>query len=206
MTKKNKQTGRGGNFDLVYDYISGKHHFYPSFKILYNSPKIIEEKEEIKIKKCLFDFLIEIGSMELEKNDEIFNDLIRNVNSTKVKNLFEKKCKMVQSENNISLGNYISPDKKMDKHLFYKINLANKFILELEHCNLPRVNDYDEKEKKLNYFQDEKLNEIIDQFYLNPKNVSTFVVRQIEFGGDKLFERIFENLEQKLYLEIMGYS
>jgi len=206
MVKKNQIKKGNNNPEIVYDYISGKNNFYPSFKILYNSPKLIEEKEDVKIEKCLFDFLIEFAQIETKEKEGGLGSLINSVKSSNIKNFYEKRCKLISSENNTSLWNYLSGDKKMDKHLFYRIKFSENFVIELEEYKTERIDEYSAEEKMIHYFRDQNLNDIIDEFGFSPNEVSVFVVRQIEFGGDKLFEKIFDNLGQKLYMKIMGYS
>ncbi|MDD5012523.1 MAG: hypothetical protein PHQ66_02670 [Candidatus Nanoarchaeia archaeon] len=163
-------------FEIVYDYKFEERGIYPSFKILYDAPKLLMESDEKRLKKCIYDILFELTNGEYKE----------------IKKIIDTRSKKIESENDTAMGIFDNRyDRKIDKHLFYKISLDDKVTLEIEDYKPKRIDKFSKKEKKTYYFEDSKLNEVIDKFRFNPNNISVFVARQIEFGGDRLFEEIY---------------
>jgi len=204
----------GAGFDAVYDYRREQNCIHPSFKILYDSCELRDENSYKQIETCAFDFLTILGNLELkednkeldhiEKEDEELDYIIEKVqvkDGEGVKKIMKKICTLIQSENNISLGPHIANDMKMDRHLFYKTNLAPKFKLEIEKYNLTGLSrQFKDKKGVVHYFKDEELNTIMNELDMPPDFVCVFVVRQIEYGaGDKVFGKMFERLGEEVY-------
>jgi hypothetical protein len=218
MTKRNKfykkvqkKPDRDFNFEMIYDYIPCFNGIYPSFKILYDSEELAKESDYRRLKICLADFLAGLGNLECREDadsDDI-NYVINSIFSQEFKTLLEKKCTMIKSDNNISLGPHILDDMKMDSHLFYKINLTTNFVLELEdYSNQIKLDEpFQDKEKLIHFFQDEKLNKIVEDYGYNPDRLSVFVLRQIAPGAaDVTFKKLFYEFEEELNSKEKVYS
>lgn len=198
MTKKAlmKYKKKEGRFDLVYEYIFGQDHSYPSFKVLYNSKEFSNRENMEQLKKCFFDFLLELREVGVKEKDKELDYFIDSVLYTDMKKLFTQKCRMIEACNSVP---FEGGQKIIAKHVFYKVKLAQQFILELEKYDPIKLDEPFEKKGIIHFFKDERLNTIIEGFNFNPDHISIFNFRQIEYGiGDKIFKKIFDGLVNRL--------
>lgn len=192
------------NFEMVYDYIPGFNGTYPSFKILYDSQEIAQRDNYKKLRTCLSDFLVGLGNIEFKEDADDLNYVISSMFSQDLKKFLEKKCTMIAAGNNTSSGIYDNKyDKKIDNHIFYKINMTTNFVLEIENYdNLTRLDEpfEDKKTKVIKFFSDENLNEVIEGYGYNPDRLSVFVLRQIapSSAADFTFKRLYEEFKEKI--------
>jgi hypothetical protein len=182
------------DFDEVYEYILGMDCSYPSFKILYNSKDVAAANDYQKIQLCLIDFLVGLRKLtcKKEKTEEL-KCLIDSVFSRGVKKFIDRDCTMIESRHNLV----------EDRHVFYKVKVSPRFILELEEYKPVRLDEMTPSKSGLvSFFKDETLNKIIEQSKFNPDYISIFSLRQTEYGvGDMIFQRMFEEIKGKLKAE-----
>lgn len=199
-------TKEAKEFSMVYDYEFGQ-DIYPKFKILYDSKSFLHENAERKLKRCLRNFFGDFRDLyEQNIEDEEINYLVECIRSTdkifngrhfpNLEKFIDTKCKMIPSENDTSLGTYDwTYDKKMDKHLFYRINFSPNFALELEGFSPKRIDEVDNKDGiTVRFFEDERLNQIVEKFRFNPDHLSFFIFRQIapNAAADVVFKKVYD--------------
>lgn len=122
----------------------------------------------------------------------------------KAKNILErfkeKNCVMIESQNNPTLGKEKEYDANIEeRHLFYKIKASPKFVLNLEEYKPARLDEINiDRRGRICFFKDEDLNKIVEQFNFSPDYISVFTLKQIEQGGDDMFQRMFEWFREKI--------
>jgi hypothetical protein len=158
-----------------------------------NYSKCKVEKGET-IKKCLDKRCVRTD--DIVKN--IDKKICINKKCSNLRNAFDKFC--IKSGRIIELENkFLTADnEEEDIYFTYKIRLSSSCVLELQEYKTRKIEGItqDKKTGIISFFADSKLNFLVNKFKLNPDEIAVFTMKQIEYDGDKILEKMFEDLKE----------